>query len=81
VDPRPGVEVERRKILPLTGIELRPLDRPDRSRSLNRMHYPGSPVDMMYVYYKLGVRRSLNYLIYNSISRTRLLTTHSVQST
>jgi hypothetical protein len=33
--------VERRKILPLPGLELRPLGRPARSQSLYRLRYPG----------------------------------------
>jgi hypothetical protein len=33
--------VERRKILPLQGLELRPLCRPARSQSLFRLSYPG----------------------------------------
>jgi hypothetical protein len=40
---RTGLDgVERRKILPLPGLELRPLGLPDRSQSLYRLHYPGS---------------------------------------
>jgi hypothetical protein len=35
VDPRAGLDdVENRKLLTLTGLELRPLGRPARSRSL-----------------------------------------------
>jgi hypothetical protein len=40
VDPR--TDLERRKILPLPGLELRPLGRPARSQSLYRLRYPGS---------------------------------------
>jgi hypothetical protein len=41
--PRTGVDdVERTKILPLTGLEFRPLGRPARSQSLYRLRYPGS---------------------------------------
>jgi hypothetical protein len=43
VDPRTGLDVvEKRKILDPTGLELRPLVRPDRSQSLYRLLYPGS---------------------------------------
>jgi hypothetical protein len=42
VGPRTGLEdMERRKVLPLPGLELRPLDRPARSQSLYRLRYPG----------------------------------------
>jgi hypothetical protein len=34
--------MEKRKFLTLPGLELRPLDRPDRSQSLYRLRYPGS---------------------------------------
>jgi hypothetical protein len=41
--PRTDVDdVERRKILPLLGLELRPLCRPACSQSLYRLRYPGS---------------------------------------
>jgi hypothetical protein len=43
VGPRTGLDdVERRKILPPPGLELRPLGRPARSQSLYRLSYPGS---------------------------------------
>jgi hypothetical protein len=43
--PRTGMDdVERRKILPLPGLEFRPLGRPARSQSLYRLSYPGSLV-------------------------------------
>jgi hypothetical protein len=44
VGPRTGLDVERRKILLLPGIELRPLGRPARSLSPYRLRYPGSPL-------------------------------------
>jgi hypothetical protein len=42
-DSRPGriSTEERRKIISLTGLELRPLGRPARSQSLYRLSYPG----------------------------------------
>jgi hypothetical protein len=41
--PRAGLDdVEKRKLLILPGIELRPLGRPARSQSLYRLSYPGS---------------------------------------
>jgi hypothetical protein len=41
VDPRAGLgHVKRRKFLTLPGLELRPLGRPTRSQSLNRLRYP-----------------------------------------
>jgi hypothetical protein len=43
VGPRTGLDdVERRKILPLTVVELGPLGRPARSQTLYRLRYPGS---------------------------------------
>jgi hypothetical protein len=43
VDPRAGVDdMEKRKLLTLPGLELRPLSRPARSLSLFRLSYPGS---------------------------------------
>jgi hypothetical protein len=42
VDPRVGLDVEKRKLLTLLGLELRPLGRPSRSQSLYRLCYPGS---------------------------------------
>jgi hypothetical protein len=43
VGPITGLdEEERRKILPLAGLELRPLSCPARSQSLYRLSYPRS---------------------------------------
>jgi hypothetical protein len=40
VDPRAGLDdMEKRKILPLPGLELRPLGRPARRQSLYRLRY------------------------------------------
>jgi hypothetical protein len=45
VDPRAGQnDMEKRKILTLSGLELRPLSRPAHSQSLYRLRYPGSLV-------------------------------------
>jgi hypothetical protein len=42
VDPKPGMDdMEKRKFLTLSGLELRPLGRPARSQSLYRLSYPG----------------------------------------
>jgi hypothetical protein len=42
VGPRTGLDdVEKRKILPLPGLELRSLTHPARSQSLYRLRYPG----------------------------------------
>jgi hypothetical protein len=41
--PRAGLDgVERKKILPLLGLEHRPLGRPTGQHSLYRLRYPGS---------------------------------------
>jgi hypothetical protein len=43
MDPRASLDdVEERKSLTLSGLELRPLGRPARSQSLCRLRYPGS---------------------------------------
>jgi hypothetical protein len=47
VGPRTGLDdVERRKILSLPGVELRPLGRPARCQSLYRLSYPGSQLNL-----------------------------------
>jgi hypothetical protein len=47
VGPRTGLgDVERRKFLPLPGLEVRPLGRPASSQSLHRLSYPGPTVFM-----------------------------------
>jgi hypothetical protein len=41
--PRAGLDdMEKRKLLTLPGLELRPLGRPARSHWLHRLRYPGS---------------------------------------
>jgi hypothetical protein len=48
VDPRTGLDdVEKRKFLTLSRLELRPLGHPARSQSLYRLRYPGS---VLFVY-------------------------------
>jgi hypothetical protein len=43
VDLRAGLDdLEKRKFLTSTGLELRPLGRPARGQSLYRLRYPGS---------------------------------------
>jgi hypothetical protein len=43
VGPRAGLDdMEKRKFLTLPGLKLRPLGRPARSQSLNRLLYPSS---------------------------------------
>jgi hypothetical protein len=43
LDPRAGLDdVEKKKFLTLTGLELQPLSRPARSQSLYRLRCPGS---------------------------------------
>jgi hypothetical protein len=43
VGPRTGLDdLEKGIFLTLPGLELRPLGRPSRSRSLYRLSYPGS---------------------------------------
>jgi hypothetical protein len=41
--PRAGLDyLEKRKLLTLPGLELRPIGRPVRNQSLYRLNYPGS---------------------------------------
>jgi hypothetical protein len=41
MDPGKGLyNLEKKKLLTLPGLELRPLSRPARSQSLYRLHYP-----------------------------------------
>jgi hypothetical protein len=43
VGPRAGLDdVEKRKFLTLSGLEIRPLGRPACNQSLDRLRYPGS---------------------------------------
>jgi hypothetical protein len=43
VHRRAGLDdLEKRKFLTLSGLELQPLRRPVRGQSLYRLHYPGS---------------------------------------
>jgi hypothetical protein len=43
VDRKAGLDdVEKRKLLTLTGLEIRLLERPARSQSLYRLRYAGS---------------------------------------
>jgi hypothetical protein len=45
VGPRAGLDdMEKWKLLPLPGLELRPLGRPACSQSLYRLSYPGSHI-------------------------------------
>jgi hypothetical protein len=56
VDPRAGLdEVKKRKFLTLPGLELRPLGRPARSRSLYWLRYLGS-----YVWVDVGIVNYVN---------------------
>jgi hypothetical protein len=48
VDPRAGLnDLEKRKFLTLSGLELRPLTRKARSQSLYRLCYPGSYLSLV----------------------------------
>jgi hypothetical protein len=50
VGPKTGLDdVERRKILALPELELRPLFSPARNQSLYLLRYPGSYLKEMYV--------------------------------
>jgi hypothetical protein len=49
VCPRAGLDdMEKRKCLTLSGLELRPLSRPARSQSLYLLRYPGSSTSKPY---------------------------------
>jgi hypothetical protein len=45
--------VERRKILPLPGLEIRPLGRPARSQLLYRLRYPVSSNYIIFIHFVL----------------------------
>jgi hypothetical protein len=50
VDTKAGLDdVEKRKLLTLTGLKLRPLRRPARSQSLYQLRYPGSLLHTIYL--------------------------------
>jgi hypothetical protein len=54
VGPRAGLDdVEKRKFLPLTGLELRPLGSLACSQSLYQLSYPGSPNQLLYIFGKI----------------------------
>jgi hypothetical protein len=58
--PGAGVDdVEKRKLLNLPGLELRPLGRPARSQSLYRLRYPGP-----YLYVYITVNDSTTTLLH-----------------
>jgi hypothetical protein len=55
VGPRTGLDdVERRKFLPLPGLELRPRGSPSSSQSLYRLSYSGPTVGSLYKYITSG---------------------------
>jgi hypothetical protein len=55
VGPRADLnDAKKRKILTLTGIELRPLDRRARSQSLYRLRYPGFSAKLLETLYVLS---------------------------
>jgi hypothetical protein len=57
VGPRTGLDdVETRKFLTPSGVELRPLSRPARSQSLYRLRHPGSPASNT-VYFHIWYRQ------------------------
>jgi hypothetical protein len=59
VGPRTGLDdMERRKVLSLQRLELRPLGNPARSQSLCRLRYPGS-----FYFIRLPIRR-IKYMFY-----------------
>jgi hypothetical protein len=50
MDPRAGLDdVEKRKFLPLPGLELQPLGHAARSQSLYRLSYSGSSSFILYI--------------------------------
>jgi hypothetical protein len=72
VDPRTGLDdVEKRKLLTLAGLELRPFGRPARSQELYRLRYPKSMLGykIKYSYYP----KLVSMLISNRISTAELI--------
>jgi hypothetical protein len=67
VDPRAGLDdVEKRRFLTVPGLELRPLGRPSRSRSLNRLRSAGSA--------KIGLVRPFIWVRMDSRKRWKVVT-------
>jgi hypothetical protein len=65
VDPRAGLDdVDKRKFLTLSGLEVPPFGRPARSQSLYRLSYPGSidlsrEIETLYLCQELNPGHSL----------------------
>jgi hypothetical protein len=57
--------MEKRKFLPLLGLELRPFGRPARSQSLYELRYPGSPSTKDE--FKININRLQNFKHKNQI--------------
>jgi hypothetical protein len=72
VDPRAGQDVEKRKLLTLPGLELRPLGRPARSQSLYRLRYPGSSIQSEQLLNKMEVTYSVVRQISNYRRKSNL---------
>jgi hypothetical protein len=61
--PEPVLDdVERRKIFPLPGLEVRSLGRPARSQSLYRLRYPGSYIRTYIYIYKIDPATEVLYV-------------------
>jgi hypothetical protein len=68
MDPRGGPDdVEKRQILPLPALELRPLGRPTSSQSLYRLRYPGSWINIYLSeeFFKRMLERKIKHIFYS----------------
>jgi hypothetical protein len=69
VGPRVGLDdVEKRKFLNLSGLELRPLGRPARSQSLYRLSYPALRKSRL----SNNIKSNLTEMRYESVDRIQL---------
>jgi hypothetical protein len=69
VGPRTGLDdVEKRKFLPLPGLELGRLGRPARSQSLYRLRYPGSRYR-----WEDNIKMDINEIALEVVDRVRLI--------
>jgi hypothetical protein len=63
VGPETGLgDMNKRKILPVPGLELRPLSHPGRNQSLYRLRYPGSCIrikEETFLFVKGGIQTQL----------------------
>jgi hypothetical protein len=75
VDPRAGMDDEKRKFLTLPGLELRPVGRQARSQSLYTLCYPGSNLDVCDIIILKSVFGKLAVKVWNGFIWLRIEST------